>query len=103
MNNLINFVNEKLKINKNDKSTNNNDKKNQYSSNWQWFNNLICDVKLEQDQLEAMFWNLTDDEIKVWIKEIQDCYVGTEDEDAAKEITDVESLAYFYYNYPITT
>ena len=100
MNNISNYVNEKLIVNKNIKSGNQNDSR--YASNWQWFNNLICNVQLEEDQLRGMFANLTDAEIKVWIKEVQDCYVGTDQEEMANKIGDDIDLARFYFKNPVT-
>lgn len=102
MKNINQILNEKLLINKNSQK-NNNPNQAEYASDWQWFNNLITNVELNQEQLEAMFWNLSDKEIKVWCKEIQDCYsgAGTEAEKDAMDITDRESMAYFYNKYPI--
>ena len=102
MKNIKQILNEKLLINKNSQK-NNNPNHAEYASNWQWFNNLITNVELNQEQLEAMFWNLSDKEVEVWCKEIQDCYSGadTEAEKDAMEVTDRESMAYFYNKYPI--
>jgi len=75
-----------------------------YASNWQWFNRLVTNVKLSKDQLRAMFYNLTEDEIKAWASEIKDCFIGNEDEEAeakATSITNADELAEFYYKYPI--
>ena len=103
MNNLNDFVNEKLQVNKTDKSVNDkNNTKNRYASEWQWFNNLICNVELEEEQLRGMFFNLNEDEIKVWIKEVQDCYAGTDQEEETKKIGDDVDLARFYYHNPVT-
>jgi hypothetical protein len=103
MNNLNDFVNEKLQVNKTDKSVNDeNNTKNRYSSDWQWFNNLICNVELEEEQLRGMFFNLNDDEIKVWIKEVQDCYVSTDQEEESTKIKNAVDLARFYYHNPVT-
>lgn len=71
------------------------------AGNWQWFNNLITNVELSQDQLTAMFSNLPTPEVKAWIKEVQDCYVGAPEEDEAKAIRDYKGLAQFYANHPV--
>ncbi len=74
-----------------------------YAECWQWFNNLITNVKLTKQQLEGMFSNLKDDEIKAWIKEVQDCYTGMDDESEAEamKLKNYKDLAAFYANYPI--
>lgn len=100
MKNLKIVISEKLKLNKDNKNINRNELS--YGNNWQWFNNLICNVQFEEDQLRGMFANLTDDEVKAWIKEVQDCYSGTRQEDEANKIGDDIDLARFYYRNPVT-
>lgn len=100
MKNLKIIISEKLKLNKDNKNINKNELL--YGSNWQWFNNLICNVQFEEDQLRGMFANLPDDELKVWIKEVKDCYSGTRQEDEANKIGDDIDLARFYYRNPVT-
>ena len=75
-----------------------------FANNWQWFNQLVTNVKLSKEQLTAMFSNLSEEEIKVWASEIKDCYIGSADEEAevkARSITNAEELAQFYYEYPV--
>lgn len=99
MKNLKIIISEKLKLNKDNKNINKNEIS--YGNNWQWFNNLITNVKLDEDTLVCMFANLTDEELKVWIKEVQDCYSGTPQEDDANKIGDDVDLARFYAKYPV--
>jgi len=103
MKTINNFIDEKLKVNKNsqiiDDSRSDQEK---FASDWQWFNRLVTNVNLEEDQYRDMFANLSDKEIKIWIKEIQDCYIGTEQEDDAMKIGDDVDLARFYYQNPVT-
>lgn len=109
MKTVNNFILEKLKINSKskinitDSDLSEASKEERYASNWQWFNNLVTDVNIFEDQYRDMFSNLSDDEIKVWIKEVQDCYVGTEEEDAANNISNYKDLAKFYWKNPIQT
>lgn len=100
MNNISNYVTEKLIVKNNSKTHSKDNAK--YACDWQWFNNLICNVQFEEDQLRGMFANLTDDELKVWIKEVQDCYVGTDQEEMANKIGDDIDLARFYFKNPVT-
>ena len=75
-----------------------------FANNWQWFNQLVTNVKLSKEQLTAMFSNLRQEEIEVWASEIKDCYIGSADEEAevkARSITNAEELAQFYYEYPV--
>ena len=103
MKTINNFIDEKLKVNRNsqiiDDSRNDKEK---FASDWQWFNMLITNVKLEEDQYCQMFANLTEPELKVWIKEVQACYAGTDQEKDAMDIKDYWDLGYFYYKNPVT-
>ena len=76
--------------------------KQDFISRWQWFNNLILNVELTERQLEAMFSNLNENEIKAWISEVQCCYSGTENEEEANSIDSPVSLAHFYNRHPVT-
>lgn len=91
-------INSKSKINITDSNLSETSKEAKYADDWQFFNNLITDVNIFEDQYRDMFANLSDDEIKVWIKETQDCYVGTEEEDDANNISNYKDLAKFYWN-----
>ena len=105
MNHIKNYIIEKFKVNsKNAKSilTDSSSDNERYAGNWQFFNSLVTNVELEEDQYSKMFENLNDKELKVWIKLIQDCYAGTEQEDDAMKIGDDVDLARFYYKYPVT-
>ena len=106
MNHLNQYLTEKFKLNsKKIKDNMIADAKNdeeRYAGNWQWFNLLVTNVELEEDQYRKMFSNLNDKEIKVWIKLVQDCYAGTEQEDDAMKIGDDVDLARFYYQNPVT-
>lgn len=75
----------------------------EYAGHWQWFNNLITNVKLTKQQLEHMLGNLSNNEIDVWIKEVQDCYTGMDDESEveAMKLKNYKDLAAFYANHPI--
>ena len=97
MKSINEFIFEKILINKDTTSN------NQYASNWQWFNALITNVNLTEENYEELFANLTDDELTAWIKEVKDCYigVGTPKSEDAKKIGDDVDLARFYAKYPI--
>ncbi len=73
-----------------------------FLSNWQWFNNMITNVELSEEQLTAMFDNLQEEEVLTWIEEVRCCYVGTEEEEEAMAIETSADLARFYHNHPIT-
>lgn len=99
------FIIEKFKINSKNINSILNDSSSdetRYASNWQFFNSLVINVELEEEQYRQMFGNLNDKEIKVWIKLTQECYVGSEQEDEAMKIGDDVDLARFYYKYPVT-
>ena len=100
MKNLQSIISEKLILNKTVKIFDNN--KQQYFYNWHWFNVLVTNVDLSEKNYRDMFANLTDDELKVWIKEVKDCYSGSPQEDEANKIGDDVDLARFYAKYPIT-
>ena len=102
MNHINNYIIEKFKINAKNILTDSNNDDQRYAGNWQFFNSLVTNVELDEDQYRKMFENLNDKEIKVWIKLVKDCYAGTEQEDEAMKIGDDVDLARFYYKYPVT-
>ena len=65
-----------------------------FASRWQWFNNLIADIELSEEQFKGMFNNLTPAELKVWIAETKCCYPEGE----AEHIETADELAEFYYD-----
>ena len=73
--------------------------KEKYASNWQWFNALVTNVELTEEQLKGMFNNLTPAELEVWIAEVKDCYL---ENDGVEQIATADDLARHYYNNPIT-
>ena len=102
MKKLNDFVIEKLRINK-DINLNEETKDEQYRGNWEWFNNLVTNVKLTEQQYRAMFENIKDDELQIWIEEVKSAYagIGGKAEREANQIGDHVDLARFYFRYPI--
>lgn len=70
--------------------------------NWKFFNFLITDVQLSEDQYIAMFDNLSDQQFYIWVECLKECYVGAPEEDETNRIKSREDLARFYANHPIT-
>lgn len=73
----------------------------EYRGNWEFFNTMVTNIKLKKDDYMRMFDNLSDEEIAAWIKLVQLCYKGSDEQDEADRMQNQDDLAAFYAKHPI--